>query len=170
MIACVDVHYRASGGATAAVVTFDTWTACRERERRVVSIAEVQPYESGAFYRRELPCIAAALAALADVPEVVVVDGHVWLGPGRPGLGARLLEAEPRIRTVVGVAKTRFKGAPAQAVLRGQSSTPLWVDEIGARVDAPARVAEMHGPFRIPTMLRLVDQLCRGHVGARAPP
>jgi hypothetical protein len=28
--------------------------------------------------------------------------------------------------------------------------------------DAPAHVASMHGPFRIPTMLRLVDRLCRG--------
>lgn len=102
-----------------------------------------------------------ALEALATVPEIVIVDGHAWLGPDKPGLGARLLAAEPRLRTVIGVAKTRYAGAPAEAVLRGTSATPLWVDEAGVTVGAAARVASMHGPHRMPTMLRLVDQLCR---------
>lgn len=164
MIACVDVQYEggAGRGARAAVVTFDTWSSATPSARRIVSVGHVEPYEPGAFYRRELPCIRAALATLAALPDIVIVDGHVWLETGVPGLGARLLEAEPRLRTVVGVAKTRFRDAPATEVLRGASKTPLYVDEIGARVDAPRAVAAMHGPFRVPTMLRLVDRLCRG--------
>ena len=168
MIACLDVHYlddsprpEERGGARAAVVAFATWDAAKPSEQHVVPIATVAPYESGAFYKRELPCLLAALAALSRVPEVAIVDGHVWLGEGRPGLGARLLEAEPRLRTVVGVAKTRFAGSTATPILRGSTSTPLWVDEAGMPVDAPKRIAEMHGPFRVPAMLRLVDQLCR---------
>ncbi len=167
MIACVDVHYLESGGARAAVVGFASWSADAPLEQHVVAVEHVAPYESGAFYKRELPCVLAALAMLSTTPEIVIVDGHVWLEHGKPGLGARLLEAEPHIRTVVGVAKTRFVGSPAMPVLRGTSTAPLWVDEAGVAVDAVKRVAEMHGPSRVPTMLRLVDQLCRGHVRVR---
>jgi deoxyribonuclease V len=169
MLACIDVHYRPQRDvqATAAIVTFATWGSSLPLERRTVSIAKVEPYESGAFYKRELPCLLEALALLSSTPQIVIVDGLTWLGPDRPGLGARLHAAEPRIRTVVGVAKTEFVGAPATAVRRGQSGTPLWVDEVGEPVDAPKRILEMYGDFRVPTMLRLVDQLCRG---AKAKP
>jgi deoxyribonuclease V len=164
VIACLDVHYLPDGGARTAVVAFDSWDAATPTEKHVVSIAHVEAYEPGAFYKRELPCLLAALHALTHLPEIVIVDAHVWLDAGRPGLGARLLDAEPRIRTVVGVAKTRFVSAPATAIVRGGSATPLWVDEAGAPVDAPKRIAGMHGPHRVPTMLRLADQLCRGHI------
>jgi deoxyribonuclease V len=165
-IACLDVCYADDGSARAAVVTCDRWSTGTTIERHVVPIAHTEPYEPGAFYKRELPCLLTALEAIAAVPDVVVVDAHVWLGPGRPGLGARLKEAEPRIGTVVGVAKTLFAGAPATSILRGESKTPLWVDEIGTPVDAAARVAEMHGEFRVPTLLKLVDRLCRGREAA----
>jgi deoxyribonuclease V len=168
MIACVDVQYGPPGSSPAAhagIVVFEAWDAAIPRTRLRIASAHVEPYVPGAFYRRELPCIRAALNALDAVPEVVIVDGHVWLAPGVPGLGAHLRSAEPRIATVVGVAKTCFRGAPALPVLRGHSKTPVFVDECGAPVDAPKRVAHMHGPFRIPTMLGLCDRLCRGRDG-----
>jgi deoxyribonuclease V len=162
-LAAVDVHYMADASGQAAVVVFSPWSAGPSGilEEHVCSIADVAPYEPGAFYKRELPCILRALSELSRLPEVVVVDGHAWLDGGRPGLGARLLEAEPRLRSVVGVAKTLFHGSSAAAVRRGRSAVPLWVDEAGGPVDGPRRIAEMHGPHRIPTMLRRVDQLCR---------
>jgi deoxyribonuclease V len=169
MIACVDVQYdeSATGAATAraAVVAFEAWDASVPLVTHVVTVRDIQPYTPGSFYLRELPCIRAALATLDALPEVVIVDGHAWVGVGVPGLGARLLEAEPGLRTVVGVAKTRFRDAPVTPVLRGASTKPLHVDEAGVAIDAPSRVASMHGPFRIPTLLRLVDQLCRGSSG-----
>lgn len=161
MIACLDVHYDASFGARAAAVVVDAWDADVALHEQVVLVEHVAPYVPGSFYLRELPCLRAALAALPCWPDVVVVDGHAWLGAGVPGLGARLLEAEPRIATVVGVAKTRFREAPATEVRRGASASPLFVDEAGAPIDAPARIAAMHGPHRVPTLLRRVDQLCR---------
>jgi deoxyribonuclease V len=168
VIACVDVHYEASpaGGerARGAVVTIASLGDAEPHARRVALVPQVEPYEPGAFYRRELPCIRAALAMLDAMPEVVIVDGHAWLDVGVPGLGARLLEAEPRIRTVIGVAKTRFRETPATEVFRGRSRTPLWVDEAGEPIDAARAIMQMHGPHRVPTMLRLVDQLCRGLV------
>lgn len=166
MIACVDVHYGTNGTARAAVVAFDAWDASVALVTHAVTVPDVEPYTPGSFYLRELPCIRAALAMLDAPPAVVLVDGHAWVGVGVPGLGARLLEAEPRVQTVVGVAKTRFRDAPVTPVVRGTSKAPLHVDEAGVPVDAPLRVASMHGPFRIPTMLRLVDQLCRGREGS----
>jgi hypothetical protein len=47
---------------------------------------------------------------------------------------------------------------------RSRPPKALWVDEIGEPVGAPQRVAEMHGSFRVPTMLRQVDQLARGRL------
>jgi deoxyribonuclease V len=161
LIASVDVQYGATRGARAAVVAFTPWSAETPTEQHVVQIADVDPYEPGAFYKRELPCIRAALASLTSRPTVVIVDAHAWLAPGVAGLGARLLHADPSIATVVGVAKTRFKGAPATPIVRGRSTAPLWVDEAGERLDAARRVAEMHGPYRVPALLRLVDQLAR---------
>jgi len=160
-LACVDVHYFTSAGARAAILTFDAWDAATPTDHRVVMLEHVEPYVPGEFYKRELPCVRKALATLPSLPEVVIIDGHVWLGAGRPGLGARLHEAEPGLRTVVGVAKTRFRGAAATAVLRGGSKVPLYVDECGEWVDAPSRVASMHGRHRIPTLLNLVDRLAR---------
>ena len=163
MLACADVHYRDDGSASCALLLFDAWTSERASEERVVQVAEAAPYEPGAFYLRELPCLLAVLGTRR--PDVVIVDGLVWTGPGVPGLGARLHEAVPGIATIVGVAKTHFHGAPATAVVRGRSTSPLWVDEIGVPVDAPARIREMHGAFRVPSLLRRVDQLCRTHAG-----
>ena len=146
----------------AALLAFAAWDAATAHTRLRVAMEDVAPYEPGSFYRRELPCIRAALSELAFVPDIVVVDGHVWLGPGVPGLGARLRDADPRIKTVVGVAKTLFRDAPARPVLRGSSKAPLYVDECGEPVDAAARVAAMHGAHRIPTLLAACDRLARG--------
>jgi deoxyribonuclease V len=166
-LAAVDVHYTSDGGARAAVVTFPSWEAAAPIEERVITINGVAPYEAGAFYKRELPCILAALALLSKAPRIVLVDAHVWLGPDQPGLGARLLEKHPRgVETVVVVAKTLFAGATAaRPVLRGRSQSPLFVDEGGVPVDAAMRVASMHGDFRVPTLLRRVDRLSREGAG-----
>ena len=64
---------------------------------------------------------------------------------------------------VVGVAKTRFAGAAdAVAVCRGGSRSPLFVTAVGVDVqEAAQKVAAMHGPYRLPTLLKRVDQLAR---------
>jgi deoxyribonuclease V len=164
MIAYVDVHYQ-DVGATAACVVSRSWADERPVEEAVVAIAEVAPYEPGRFYRRELPCLTSVLGAIGSEPRVVVIDGYVWLGAeGDPGLGAHLYEALGGRSAVVGVAKTRYAGARAVAeVLRGGSRSPLYISSVGMDLTEVARrVREMHGPFRIPTLLRRVDQLCRG--------
>jgi deoxyribonuclease V len=158
-IACVDVDYRDTA-AVAAGLWFCGWGAPSSEHQAVASFRDVAEYEPGAFYRRELPCLLGILAR-GPRAEVVVVDGYVWLADGAPGLGAHLHAAIGGV--VVGVAKTRFAGATdAQAVCRGGSRSPLFVSAVGMPVeDAAKRIAEMHGPHRVPTLLRQVDALAR---------
>lgn len=162
MIVCVDVDYRAAE-VVAACVGFHDWRDAAPALEAVTRTAGPPPaYESGAFYRRELPYLMAALAALAAPPRVVVVDGYVWLAPGRPGLGAHLHAALGGVVEVVGVAKRHFEGTAALPVLRGTSRQPLFVTTTGDDAAATAAaVRSMHGAHRIPTLLKRVDRLCR---------
>jgi deoxyribonuclease V len=168
MYAAIDVDYRTDHAAAAAVV-FDDVTAASAVVERVVRVDGIADYEPGAFYKRELPCALAVLQALrADgvVIDTVIVDGHVWLGPGTPGLGARLYEAllaERGIATpVIGVAKTPWHDRAAHVeVVRG-GAKPLWVSAAGVDVAAAADlVRRLHGPYRLPTLLSRVDRLAR---------
>ena len=162
MIACVDVAYLGAG-AVAACVVFPDWTSPEAVARNVEHIPAVLPYQPGQFYRRELPCLLAVLGRVREPLEVVLVDGYVWLqDDGRPGLGAHLHEALARKVAVVGVAKTRFHGSPAQEVYRGQSQQPLFVTAAGMDPALAANhVRDMAGPYRIPTLLAEADRLCR---------
>jgi deoxyribonuclease V len=163
MFACVDVDYRGRG-AVAGCVLFRDWADGHSAGEHVRRVEEVAPYRPGEFYLRELPCLLSVLGLVSEPLEGVVVDGYVWLGgEGCPGLGGRLYEALGRSVPVVGVAKSAFAGAAAaRAVYRGGSRRPLYVTAAGLDVDSAARHVEaMHGPFRIPTLLRQVDQLCR---------
>src|SRR5215510_7208876 len=88
LISAVDVDYRGSV-AVAAGVWFRGWSASEAEVEAVTTCREVAPYQPGALYLRELPCLLAVLAR-GPTADVVVVDGYVWLGPGRAGLGAHL--------------------------------------------------------------------------------
>jgi deoxyribonuclease V len=163
MIASIDVDYRGDR-ALAACLLFRGWTDAVSQAQLTETIAHVEPYHPGQFYRRELPCLLQVLGKVADPPNVVVIDGYVWLADeSRPGLGGHLYEALGRKVAVVGVAKTHFRSAHAsRALLRGGSSRPLYVTAAGMEVDAACRhVQAMHGAFRIPTLLQQVDQLSR---------
>lgn len=162
MIVCVDVAYTQTS-AFAAGVFFDDWSAAAPLHERVVRVDGIEPYVPGHFFRRELPPILALLAAAPAPPSTVVIDGYVWLADDHPGLGAHLFDALGRTVAVVGVAKTKFADAsPAAPLLRGTSATPLYITAAGVALDdAVAHVRAMHGPHRIPTLIRRADRLCR---------
>jgi deoxyribonuclease V len=163
MIACVDVDYR-DDTAIAACVVFRDWADAASVTEHVRRMEHVEPYQPGQFYKREMPCLLAVLAEAAEPLETVVVDGYVWLADeNTPGLGAHLFEALDEAIPVVGVAKTRFASArAARPVLRGDSQRPLFVTAVGMDVETAAEhVRAMHGEFRIPTLLKRVDHLCR---------
>ena len=163
MIAAVDAQY---DGASAGVacVTFLEWSDPAPSGAFSLNVDEVEAYVSGAFWRRELPVLLRILETLPRRPELVVVDGYVWLdAAGRRGLGAHLYDRLGGEVPVVGVAKRPFLGSPhAAAVLRGGSRQPLFVTAQGvAQAEAAGWVREMAGDHRIPTLLGHVDRLAR---------
>jgi deoxyribonuclease V len=176
MIAAFDVCYPADGGAWAAAVLFRGYRDATPAAEYTRFLPRVAGYIPGEFYRRELPCILALLEQIRPGPEEVIVDGYVMLGE-RPGLGHRLFEAMGGWIPVVGVAKSRFQGSNSKGsgfersgferfgaveVFRGGSRRPLHVTSAGTDVRRAAEnIRIMHGPYRIPTLLKRVDALAR---------
>lgn len=166
MLACVDVDYREDHDppfAVAAGVVFDDWASDQAVAEHVQKISEIAPYVPGQLYRRELPCVLAVLDRITQPLDAIVVDGYAFLdAQDRPGLGAHLHAALDGKIPVVGVAKNYFRGSAAVEIHRGGSSRPLFVTAVGLSTEQAARgITQMHGPHRLPTLLKRVDRLCR---------
>jgi len=164
MKVCLDVDYRKDGAVTACV-GFEAWEQeAPSLERAQKSALKAGEYQSGEFYKRELPFLLEALNALATRPELIVVDGYVWLGPNRPGLGAHLHAALGGVVPVLGVAKRPFANSGALELRRGVSTDSLFISAAGVEAaQAAAWVKQMHGEHRLPTLLKRVDRLARDH-------
>lgn len=165
MIAAFDVHYL-NNTATTACVCFDNWKDVIPKQEFVETLNNIAPYESGKFYKRELPCIVSLLQKYHLQPNIIIVDGYVWLDENKIGLGGHLFKELRDNILVIGVAKTKFKShSKVKEVFRGKSQTPLYVSSIGIDLDEAAQnVEKMDGNFRLPTLLKRVDQICRGIV------
>ena len=105
--------YYAGSKAKVVGVLFENFSD--EKPLKIISkvVDDVAPYESGSFYKRELPCIVSLLQDL-DVRDIslIVIDGFVYLDDdGRYGLGGHLYERLERRVQVVGVAKSPLKVA-----------------------------------------------------------
>lgn len=162
MLCCLDVHYDDDEAVTAAVL-FTDWLSAHPRQVVIGRLGGVQPYQPGQFYRRELPPLLDALEKLTEPPALLLIDGYVWLDDSKPGLGAHLYQALGQTVPVVGLAKSEWPGLRrCLAVCRGNSGRRLWLTAIGVELEEVAEeVVRMHGPFRLPTMVRLADTLCR---------
>jgi deoxyribonuclease V len=164
VIAILDAAYGDGASAAACVVAaaWESSTALGEYTHRDGPAADYQP---GEFYRREMPLLLSVLNMLPRKPEIIIIDGYVWLGvEERKGLGAHLFEALGGASAVVGIAKTKFEGASywAAEVRRGSSESPLFVTSAGMpMIEATAAVKRMHGAHRIPELVGRVDQLAR---------
>lgn len=163
MIVAVDVHY-SKNDAVAVGVLFQNWADAEVLKEVVVSISPIAEYQPGEFYRRELPCVMALLDQLKVEPGYLIVDGHVYLDDShKPGLGKHLYDALQGKVPVIGVAKRRFRDTPSDsAIFRGKSNRALYVTAAGLdRTAAKGFILQMHGRYRLPTMLRRADQLSR---------
>lgn len=164
MILAIDVQH-GEGSAIAAGVLFSRCDSEVTEGDRPQSIGAIAPYEPGSFYKRELPCILSLLEEITANLDAIIVDGYVTLGPeNKPGLGMRLYEQIERNIPVVGVAKNRFKDTlEVCEVLHGNSQKPLLVTAVGTPLNiSKLHIVQMHGKHRLPTLLKRVDQLCRG--------
>lgn len=165
MLLATDVHYR-SEFAKAVALSFDTWDADTPSAIYEKQLSEVYPYVPGQFYKRELPCILALLEELeVDNIEAIVIDGYVFLdAAGSYGLGAYLYEALGQGIPVIGVAKNPYKGSLTHVakLYRGKSQNPLYLTSIGIPLpEAQVAIASMKGAYRMPDLLRQVDQLTK---------
>ncbi|MBL7704493.1 MAG: hypothetical protein JNM21_02990 [Taibaiella sp.] len=75
---CLDVQYYETYAVTAYVLFKDVTDTEPLKTGQVVT-HEILPYEPGAFYKRELPCLLNALQAIADPLELIIIDANVWL-------------------------------------------------------------------------------------------
>lgn len=167
MIAALDIHYKETY-AKAVCVVFD-WADETPSQTYTAIIKDVQPYVSGEFYKRELPCI---LKVLEQVPlhslEAIIVDGHVFVDNDKKyGLGGYLWEALDEKIPVIGIAKKSFIHTEkvATPVKRGTSDNPLYISCIGIEKEMVLEKTQLlHGPHRMPTILKLVDSISRTEI------
>jgi deoxyribonuclease V len=160
MILAVDIHYSRSYAFVAGIF-FQKWEDAKPLHGMTGMFTGAEPYEPGAFYRRELPPILDFLSGQKHLPDILVVDGFVHLNPPRRGLGAHLRDQTGC--TVIGVAKNPLMVACSFApVYRGKSKRPLYVSAAGMDLQrACDTIRSMHGQYRIPTLIKLADTLCR---------
>jgi deoxyribonuclease V len=164
MLAVVDAAYGDTASAAACVMAAHGEAAdvLGEYSHRGGPAPDYRP---GEFYLRELQLLISVLSMLPTKPQIIVIDGYVWLGvEDRKGLGAHLYEALDGQSAVIGIAKTKFHGASywSAEVRRGASDSPLYVTAAGLPLDeAAATVKKMHGAHRIPTLVGRVDRLAR---------
>lgn len=165
MIYAFDTYYY-DDYANTICIAFEDWTS--EIETKIFSEKTeiTSDYESGAFYKRELPCIVSLLKKIElKEGDCIIVDGYVTLdNDGKIGLGGYLYEALDQKYPIIGIAKNEFTTPDSQRrnIYRGESKTPLFATSKGTDVDqVKSNVEKMHGPYRMPTLLKKLDQLTR---------
>ena len=165
----IDVNYGADE-ALAAGIIFNNWNDAEPSCVITAVITKIEPYEPGMFYKRELPCVQKILNLVSEInPPInlkyIIVDGYVWLGINKPGMGYKLYELLKEQIPIIGVAKKHFYGADsAIKILRGESKSPLFITAAGVDAQEAAElISSMHGNFRLPTLIKLADSKCRGY-------
>lgn len=165
MLFATDIYYLETGARSVGIL-FD-WGDESPHKTIEEHIPQVEEYVPGQFYKRELPCILKLLERVElSALEAIIVDGHVYVDNDKKfGLGGHLWEVLERKVPVIGVAKSYFHGTEEVSlpVFRGDSKQPLYISCVGYDHQlAIDRVAAMHGDFRMPTLLKKLDQLSRG--------
>jgi len=163
MIYALDVDYNENKNAVVACVGLKNWNDTQADYIKKDFIEPILPYESGSFYKRELPCLLKGLENLNDI-DYVIVDGYVWLDePNHWGLGMYLYEALGKNIPIIGVAKNKFGNTPKECeLLRGESQKPLYITSVNISLEnAKTFITQMSGKYRFPTLLKEVDKLCR---------
>lgn len=165
MIYAFDTFYYEDFAKTVCIA-FEDWNSETESFIYSENTEISADYESGAFYKRELPCILSLLKKI-DLKEgdLIIVDGYVTLdNSGKIGLGGYLYESLNKKYPVIGIAKNGFASEDSlrKTIFRGESKTPLFLTAVGINIDnIKIKVENMYGAYRIPTLLKKLDQLTR---------
>lgn len=163
----LDVFYNDIGEPSTAKVSGIRFQGTEQNEilsEHIVTVDNVAPYESGQFYKREMPCLLALLEKIDDPYDVIIIDGYVFLdGVSKPGLGKYLYDSLAVKKPIIGIAKNHFYDITEDyAVWRGISKHPVYVTSVGMAVNkAKSLVASLADQYRIPHIVTAVDQLGR---------
>jgi len=165
MIYAFDTFYYEDFAKTVCIA-FENWTSESESFIYSENTEISSDYESGAFYKRELPCILSLLKKInLKEGDLIIVDGYVTLdNSGKIGLGGYLYESLDKKYPVIGIAKNGFASEDdlRKTIFRGESKTPLFLTTVGIDSDdIKIKVENMFGAYRIPTLLKKLDQLTR---------
>lgn len=162
MLLAIDAYYIENSAKTVGVL-FENWQDSLPSQIVIAYKHDVEPYQAGQFYQRELPCIVDLLEQVdLSTLSAVIIDGYVYLdNEGKIGLGGYLYQHLKQQIPVIGVAKKPFHDNTKNVaeVLRGKSKQPLYVTAAGLSLtDAAEHIRTMHGQHRMPTLLTLMDQ------------
>ncbi|EJL68387.1 endonuclease V [Chryseobacterium populi] len=165
MIYAFDTYYY-DDHANTVCIAFEDWNSEKETEIFNEKTEITFEYQSGEFYKRELPCILSLLEKIQlKDGDSIIIDGYVTLdNDGKIGLGGYLYEVLGQKYPVIGIAKNEFSSPDSQrrSICRGESKTPLFLTAKGIDVDILIpEIKQMHGLYRIPTLLKKLDQLTR---------
>jgi len=160
-----DTYYKGEI-ATTSCIGINLWTDESISYELIDTINIESEYISGEFYKRELPCILSILKKVKlNQNDILVIDGYVYLDDNKKyGLGAYLFESLNEEFPVIGVAKKNFFGINnlKREIKRGNSEKPIYITAVGIDIEHSVEfIQKMHGEYRIPTILKLVDQKCR---------
>lgn len=168
MLLSVDVDYRFQNDkdyyAIVAGISFNNWcdNSPINTYHSLCKPEEYGDYEPGGFYKRELPCILKLLNEYKLSPSVIIIGGFVYLNKELdPGLGWYLYN-KTKI-PVVGIAENPFREIiPDTFVYRGNSEKPLYVSTVGLSLEeTKEKIRNMHGKYRLPTLIKLTDRESR---------
>lgn len=176
MILALDSYYKDDICNTSLVV-FENINSSESIYTDTIYTKVTSDYIPGEFYKRELPGIIKILEKLKEEHidiwnnvKIIITDSFITLKYGYEvwsGLGQHLADYLKSIgedKIIYGVAKSNFCDSHliSHAIFRGESSKPLYVQSTsGEHTGVAFMIKNMHGQYRIPTMLKLVDQLSR---------
>ncbi|HMO63392.1 MAG TPA: endonuclease V [Ferruginibacter sp.] len=127
MVLAVDVFYK--GTSAKSVGTIFKWEDDEPKQILTEHIENIEKYESGMFYKRELPCIIKILQKVdLFYIDAIVIDGYVYVNNKKKlGLGGFLWNVLERKIPVIGVAKNKFynNSETVEEIKRGKSNKPL---------------------------------------------
>lgn len=105
--------------------------------------------------------------------DLIALDGFASFDSPHVSLGEHLYKLLESRTPVIGIAKSfnRLAIGKAQKLFRGESNSPVYITAMGLDVEmASEYVRLLHGPFRIPSVIKDTDQLSKGrHIQKRSP-
>jgi len=161
----LSIHFDGDG-AQAVGLAFEAWEAPEAERVFSTHIAHAEKKAArGELDLRALPCMLQLLREHRLAPELILIDGFVYLDAQEAaGLGRHLFHALGERTAVIGVAKTAMDGGtPAQfEVIREEYAAPLVITCAGIDLGAAkARLRAMHGRKRVPTLMKLAARLAK---------